>query len=61
LQFLAGDYFAGAFQQQSKNLEGLSLQTHFYAAFTQFTGAQVELEYSEARDPAVVLRHDAVV
>ena len=61
LQLFARNHFAGAFEQQRQNLEGLALQAQLHAALAQFACAEIELEHSKARDPAVVLRHDAVV
>ena len=38
-----------------EDLKGLALEAHFYAAFAQFAGRQVDLEDSESLDSANIL------
>ena len=54
LQLLAGDDLAGAVEQESQDLERLSLEAEPHAILAQFPGGEIELEDSEAGDSGMV-------
>jgi hypothetical protein len=58
LKIFAGHDFSGAVEEHGKDLEGLSLEAKFDAAFAEFAGVQVEFEDAEADDAAVRGRHE---
>ena len=48
LEFFAADDFAGAFQQEGKNLEGFALEPDAGAEFKKIAGGGLELEGTES-------------
>ncbi len=48
-KFFAGHEIAGTLQQCRKHTQGLALQAQLYAAFPEFTGAQIQLKNVETQ------------